>query len=284
MKYALVNGLKTESLPGMRGTCINCQSDTLAKCGQVKIWHWAHKSKFSCDPWWENETEWHRAWKNRFPVESQEVIHADPMTGEKHIADIKTGSELVIEFQHSAIDPGEIRSREAFYKNMIWVVDGTRLKLDYPRFCKGSKDFEFGSARNFASSIWRGIYYTFFPEECFPKRWLASSVPVYFDFQGIAPLDQPDENRDALWCLFPGNVDGWAVAAKLRREDFIEYSSTAPNILLAQDIRAHMAARNQQRGVEARERHELQKLEEARRAEALRQFWINPRRGRVRRF
>jgi hypothetical protein len=26
------------------------------KCGQLKVWHWAHRSTRSCDPWWENET------------------------------------------------------------------------------------------------------------------------------------------------------------------------------------------------------------------------------------
>ncbi len=139
MKFALVNGEKAEAQPEMRrGTCLYCQSETIAKCGDERIEHWAHKSKVSCDLWWENETEWHRAWKNHFPKEWQEYIHTDPVTGEKHIADIKTDKGLVIEFQHSSIKSDEIKSREAFYKNMVWVVDGTRLKKDYPRFLNGT--------------------------------------------------------------------------------------------------------------------------------------------------
>ena len=93
--------------------------------GDIKVWHWAHKSKKMCDHWWENETQWHRDWKNCFPEEWQEVVHFAE-DGEKHIADVKTPSGLVIEFQHSAIKPDEQRSRELFYRNMIWIVDGTR--------------------------------------------------------------------------------------------------------------------------------------------------------------
>src|SRR5687768_10707008 len=132
MKFALVNGHKTEPQPNLQGICANCHNETLSKCGQVKIWHWAHKSKLHCDQWWENETEWHRTWKNHFPTECQENIHIDSITGEKHIADIKMANGLVIEFQHSAIHPTEIQGRETFYKNMLWVVDGTRLKRDSP--------------------------------------------------------------------------------------------------------------------------------------------------------
>lgn len=237
MKYALVNGLKTESQPGMRGTCINCQSGTLAKCGQVKIWHWAHKSKRSCDPWWENETEWHRAWKNRFPVEWQEKIHTDPVTGEKHIADVKTASELVIEFQHSAIQPSEIKSREAFYTNMVWVVDGTRLKRDYPRFCKSFSDLRPAGVA--------GFFRSFFPDECLPASWLTSSVPVYFDFQSSNPVDQKDERRSVLWCLFPDRIEGHAILAGVRREQFMEYSSTAPHLLLAREHLDHISQLSQ---------------------------------------
>jgi hypothetical protein len=90
MRFALVNGQKTEPQPKLQGLCTNCQGEMIAKCGRVKIWHWAHKSKLSCDPWWENETEWHRAWKNNFPAEWQEISNIDPVTGEKHIADVKT--------------------------------------------------------------------------------------------------------------------------------------------------------------------------------------------------
>ncbi|HRK61716.1 MAG TPA: competence protein CoiA family protein [Candidatus Omnitrophota bacterium] len=228
MKFALVNENKTEAQPEMRrGNCLYCQSETIAKCGHVKIWHWAHKSKVSCDSWWENETEWHRAWKNHFPKEWQEHIHADSVTGEKHIADIKTASGLVIEFQHSAIKPAEIQSREAFYKNMVWVVDGTRLKRDCPRFREGIND-----SRNL---IVDGFFLSLIPSECFPASWLKSSKPVYFDFDGInSPIDQLDEKR-AFWCLFPDRLDGYAVIAGVLCKQFMELSFNASHLLFAHE-------------------------------------------------
>ncbi len=217
-KFALVNGDRAEARPGLRGTCAFCQSEMIAKCGQVRIRHWAHKSKAACDHWWENETEWHRKWKNCFPAEWQEIVHKDT-AGEKHIADIKTDKEFVIEFQHSAIKSSEMRNREAFYKNMAWIVDGTCLKGGYLRFCNGKS-----SLRNLIN----GFYRSTSPEACFPANWLTSSVPVYFDFQA-------DSRIDELWCLFPGQVEGYTIIACVWQKQFIEVSSTNPYLLRRQE-------------------------------------------------
>jgi hypothetical protein len=281
MKFAIVNGEKAEAQQGLRGACVHCQSETIAKCGTERIEHWAHKSKVSCDPWWENETEWHRAWKKDFPKDWQEISHFDSKNEEKHIADIKTDKGFVIEFQHSAITDDEIKSREDFYKNMVWVVDGTRLPMDYRRFCKGSDDFDSGVGQaDFSSSNWEGVFSAYFPEECFPKRWLTSSVPVYFDFLGIAPLEQPDEKSAFLWGLLPGDVDGWSVVVKLRRKDFIERSLTAPDLLLAPEIRSHM---EQERAKEEENLEQAERREEQR-VDPLQQLLIiqRQRRGRYR--
>lgn len=102
MKYALVNDERQEAQTGLSGKCTCCGHPTVAKCGEVKIWHWAHRGKRMCDAWWENETKWHRAWKEQFPKEWQEVVHLAE-DGEKHIADVKIEQEYVIEFQHSLI-------------------------------------------------------------------------------------------------------------------------------------------------------------------------------------
>ena len=133
MRFALINDNRVEAQPQLKGLCSCCSNPVIAKCGSRKIWHWAHKSKTDCDNWWEPETEWHRAWKSNYPNDWQEVSLLNGSTGEKHIADVSTAHNLVIEFQHSHIDPQE---RKKFYKNMVWVVDGTRLKRDYPRFLK----------------------------------------------------------------------------------------------------------------------------------------------------
>lgn len=102
----------------------------IAKCGEIKINHWAHKSKKNCDPWWENETAWHREWKNYFDVEWQESVHKDTNTGEIHIADVTTPHGWTIEIQHSPLDYKEREARNIFYQKIAWVVDGTRRKTD----------------------------------------------------------------------------------------------------------------------------------------------------------
>jgi hypothetical protein len=138
----------------------------------------------------------------------------------------------VIEFQHSAIHPTEIQSREAFYKNMLWVVDGTRLKRDSPRFFKGFSDLK---------PTVKGFLLADFPEECFPASWLSSSVPVYFDFQESNSIGQQDEIHSSLWCLFAGRIGKCAVVAGVRRKKFIELTFTAPHLLFARDNLSYIA-------------------------------------------
>lgn len=193
MKYALNNGARIEASKGTRGICPCCGSELIARCGDIKIHHWAHKS--SCDPWWEPETEWHRSWKNKFPVDFQEVSFSDPNTGEKHFADIKTNHGVVIEFQHSHIDPNERSARENFYKEMIWVVDGTRLKRDYSRFVNGIRGLRRTSIPNF--------FLMPYPEKCFPINWIESSVPVIFDFLGTELIEKVENLKRHVYLLRP---------------------------------------------------------------------------------
>lgn len=135
MQFANVNGERREAMPGMNGICPMCGASVIARCGTLRVWHWAHRGLRECDPWRENETAWHRRWKGRFPQAWQEIIAFDH-SGERHIADVRTDSHTVVEFQHSRLDPVERAARERFYGDMVWVVDGTRLKRDWARFEK----------------------------------------------------------------------------------------------------------------------------------------------------
>ena len=130
MRYAIVDGERAEAKPRLRGACQCCGGQTISKCGEHVVWHWAHRRREDCDPWWESETEWHRSWKDRFPPDWQEVVHCDPATREKHIADVKTPHSLVIEIQNSPIHPEEMRSREKFYESIVWIVIGDRREPD----------------------------------------------------------------------------------------------------------------------------------------------------------
>ena len=135
MKFALIEGRRREAQPNLLGQCPSCERPMVAKCGEERIWHWAHQGTRTCDSWWEPETEWHRAWKGKFPIAWQEVIHPAE-NGEKHIADVKTDHGWVIEFQYSFIKPDERRSRNAFYPKLVWVVNGTRRKRDRAQFLR----------------------------------------------------------------------------------------------------------------------------------------------------
>jgi competence protein CoiA len=175
----------------------------VAKCGEVRIWHWAHQGRRCSDPWWENETPWHRAWKDRFPIDWQEVGQkAD--NGEWHIADVLTDHGWVLEFQHSPIPPAERRSRETFYRKLVWVVDGTRRKQDLARFDNALR----GGAR-VGSSVVRVP----FSSECrILREWVGSDAPVFLDFGG----------EWDLWWILKGTPDGSAYVAPFPRNQFIE--------------------------------------------------------------
>ena len=196
-------------------------------------------------PLWEPETEWHRAWKNNFPAECQEFIQHDGQSGEKHIADVRTPHGLVIEFQHSPLDPRERAARERFHGNMVWVVDGTRLKRDYPRFNRG-KDV-------LRRTIIQGHFLLAFPDECFPAMWLDSSVPVIFDFRGVDEGQPPDVIRDGLWCLLPGRAEGSAVVVAMLREEFVKLAQSRPQLLPVQELLALFRERRAADACEARQ-------------------------------
>ena len=154
----------------------------IAKCGDHVIWHWAHRRRVDCDAWWEPETEWHRSWKDRFPLKWQEVVHRDLVTEEKHIADVKTPNGLVIEMQNSPIHPDEVRSREEFYDRMVWVVNGDRRGPDGSSQTLDKSYFHMGrSSRPIPGNPFA------FPVEWIGKsklfhNWSNATADVYFDF------------------------------------------------------------------------------------------------------
>jgi hypothetical protein len=111
---------------GQIAYCPICKGKMISKCGEIYARHWQHDKDRNCDPWKEQETYWHRQWKYKFPENWQEVIIESNY--ERHIADVMTGAGVVIEFQNSSISGATIRIREAFYKNMIWVVNAKSFK------------------------------------------------------------------------------------------------------------------------------------------------------------
>lgn len=221
MQFAHAGDLRAEAEPGLRALCPGCGSEVIAKCGEFKIWHWAHIGKRNCDHWWEPETPWHRNWKNKFPKEMREV-RCKAESGEAHIADIRNPAGLVIEFQHSPIKPDERRSREAYYRNMVWVVDGTRLKRDLNRFEKGSRHLRQFVEGNRGSL---SVFTIHDSAECFARQWIESSVPVLIDFGEVTGQDT------SMWCLLPERAEGLAVVVKVPRSLFVVSATSQPHIM-----------------------------------------------------
>lgn len=131
MRYANVDEELKEPSPGLKGLCPGCGNAVIAKCGMIKIHHWAHQSRIDCDRWWEPMTEWHLEWQNKFPKAWRERIFRDQQTGEFHRADVHTPKGLTIEFQHSPLSSQELNSRNTFYKKIIWVVNAQRFQKQF---------------------------------------------------------------------------------------------------------------------------------------------------------
>jgi competence protein CoiA len=211
MLMALVDNKRTKPSPNLRGVCPFCSASMVARCGKIKIWHWAHKAKLGCDPWWENETEWHRQWKNQFPVEWQEVIQNDPNTGEKHIADVKTENGLVVEFQHSPMKPEELESREIFYKDMVWIIDGLRNDLDLSYFQMGLGRQPIQKNPLAYGLVWLGKGKLF-------HNWSEAKAKVFIDFG-----NNMTNGTHVIWRLiYFDQKEKTGAVAPYRKDRFIE--------------------------------------------------------------
>ena len=202
-----MNGIKMEAEKGLVGLCVGCEQPMIPVCGVKKEKHWRHKVDCDCDRWWENETEWHRSWKNNFPKEWQEIRHQDPTNGEWHIVDVKTSLNYFLEFQHSFLNSMERQSRNKFYgEKLIWVVDGLTRKNDWLKIEKSLNSsveiLQDSSIFKLSESINEAPLF---------KDWCDCNVPVFFDFGNNRPL----------WCLLPKSSKGNFYILPFHQQNFI---------------------------------------------------------------
>lgn len=130
MLFAIANGEKIEAIPKTTGKCPLCERPVFSKCGEINVWHWAHSKDESCDSWYEPETQWHKNWKLTFGKDNCEIVISKD--GIRHIADIFTIDNVVIELQNSPIQKPIIRRRENFYgERMLWVINGKQFKHNF---------------------------------------------------------------------------------------------------------------------------------------------------------
>jgi hypothetical protein len=129
MKYALVNDCKVHIKNVERGTigsdCWFSKNAVKACKGHYKQ-YWKYIDEKPVLPeGYENETDWHVAWKDSLRDEYVEVICGE---NNEHRADIKT-PEYVIEIQKSPISYDAAKERSLFYSKlnkdtrMLWIVN-----------------------------------------------------------------------------------------------------------------------------------------------------------------
>jgi hypothetical protein len=127
---------------------------------------------------------------------------------------VKTPHGRIVEFQHSYLKPNERRTREAFYKSIIWVVDGLRLKRSKQSFYRSLTE---RVPPNVPQS-----QFSLMTHECeLFRTWAKSSVGVYFDF-GEAEEDIRRFGIGVLWRLSPNTRDGFAILNAVSITAFID--------------------------------------------------------------
>ena len=155
-------------------------------------------------------------WKDCFPQHSQERVHVDERTRERHIADVKADNGLVVEIQHSPIAESEMQSREDFYGDMIWIVDARDL-FGY---------FALGTSYDLATCNPMSYHFQWLSRSTLLKRWSVARKPVYFDTliqNSFTPTVQTPSAEHVLWRLleFSPN-DGLGLIAPIRSDWIVQ--------------------------------------------------------------
>jgi hypothetical protein len=115
-------------------TCRCCSSQLQAVLQTDKAKHFRHASTDDCvSSTDDNLLLWHILWQSTVNVKNREYTMKE--NNKRHRADIYIPeNDYVIEIQHSHIDPDKIKEREIFYKNIIWIIDGTS-EINIEKLC-----------------------------------------------------------------------------------------------------------------------------------------------------
>lgn len=186
MFYAWIDDQKRAPIAkGERTTCRDCGGLLTSVMPVENTPHWRHKAG-DCDSWSEPEGPWHLGWKELFDISCREIALQDPVTGERHRADILVGAltprATVLELQHSPISEDERNAREAYYRRahrMFWLVHIHSENSFLGTYFGMSLDFQSQvirlDGREFAIMRWMG------PNKQFIERWKRATAHVFFN-------------------------------------------------------------------------------------------------------
>ncbi|OXI26935.1 hypothetical protein CFB35_10245 [Burkholderia sp. AU16482] len=189
MLYAWINGEKRPPITkGESTTCRDCGGMLTSVIPVENVKHWRHKAG-DCDSWSEPEGPWHLGWKEAFPEDCREIGLIDPMTGERHRADVLCGAgtphATVLELQYSPISEDERAARETFYRRdhrMFWLVHVHDSSSSFTGWSfAASMDWQSRpvdiDGRRFAVMQWFGR------SKQFIEKWKRATAHVFFECQ-----------------------------------------------------------------------------------------------------
>lgn len=165
--YAEGTQIQIFASKGVKATCPDCGEPLITKVGEIKIPHFAHKSKTECDSrFYDGMSDWHYNWQrtinNPIPGTNIEVWIKKEEYAKR--ADLIAANGLIIEFQKSTLPLQERIIRENHYKNMMWVVHSDRRGSKTWKPTKRTKVFD-----------WTHKPHRYYNE------WTFSLIPVVFD-------------------------------------------------------------------------------------------------------
>lgn len=206
MLFAILDDKKIEPIPNTQAKCPLCGEKVLSRCGEIKVWHWAHFKGKSCDSWYEPETHWHKNWKLTFGKENCEIKIAKEDCW--HVADVLTKEKVVIELQNSPIQKNIIRKREEFYgERMIWLINGIKFKDNF--YIKDWDDeLNWWSLQHNSCKNREGM--KMFKWEYPRKSWEDTQRHIFIDF-----------HDDSLFWIHKGMGKKWGEGKFVSKQDFV---------------------------------------------------------------
>jgi len=168
--------------PGLYAVCPGCQKDVIPRCGDFKIWHWAHKAgicKYDSEPY----TAWHLEWQEKALNAGMEIEKIfDP--SQRYRADIYDPKKnIVTEVQHSPITMETIVDRCLFYDSkgieIRWIFDFTyrynSRKIELNETYYANSRFDYGG--------------TYGPPIQFKQKYQPKHIHCLFDKNGLSKCD-----------------------------------------------------------------------------------------------
>ena len=192
--------------------CPYCGAPLIARKGDVRQHHFAHKQDHHCSDTWVHHrshnydlSAWHNEWQSLFPKENQEVKLS--LGDTRHRADVMVG-RTVIEFQHSIMQVQAFDDRNNFYFNLankvIWLFDLSDLLEEQLFYKETNEGLEFH---------WRN------PKKAFNNYDIKSGcIDLFFQLNedpGACIVRVTDVSEDGFECFYTTNF--------ISKNDFLIY-------------------------------------------------------------